>query len=220
MAIDHEEPSFNKVWWHSAFENKQILTNIQHKEPYQSIADERVIKLESRIEQLEKALQALVIKNGKTEDEKDEKTDKPDNAPKAATIHMSEEEKYLPSNWAVRFQWRRRNLSREGEEYIVIPSPGQEADDANKSFVPLVQDEDVKGAPERILIRNQRIQNKFRDLPGIETYEELRLNLNSIEISSPFSPLFHYIEIIAEQIKEDKAASVDDTADSMWHPFF
>jgi hypothetical protein len=129
---------------------------------------------------------------------------------------LSDEEKCLPENWAKRFQWRRKNQAREGEEYLEIDSPNQDADATNKAWVSLVHDEDVKGSPERILIRNSKIQALLREAPGLETFEEVKLNLNSIEISSPFSPLFHHIESVVEAMKKDIWASPADRADSRW----
>jgi len=131
------------------------------------------------------------VNNEKTKTEEDAKREN-DDAPE-----LSEEEKLDPKNWTRRFQWRQPNPSREGEEYIVIKSPDQSAEDRESKQASLVHDEDVKGAPERILIRNPKIQSKLRDLPGLETFEEVRFNLNSIEINTPFSPLFHYIETVA-----------------------
>ena len=156
--------------------------------------------LEDRIEILEKALQALLKEKEevaeKDKEKEKEKANAEDAAKKETIPELSEDEKLDKKNWTRRFQWRRPNPSREGEEYIVIETPDQENESGESKQASLVHDEDIKGAPERILIRNPKIQSKLRDLPGLETFEEVRFNLNSIEINTPFSPLFHYIETV------------------------
>lgn len=78
----------------------------------------------------------------------------------------------------------------------------------------MVHDEDAKGSPERILIRNSKIQAHLRAMPGLETFGEVKLNLSSIEISSPFSPLFHHMESVVEAMGRDEHATSADMADS------
>lgn len=156
-----------------------------------------------------------LLEKGKENDkEKDrEEGDTKAKEEKPTGPELTDEEKVSPQNWATRFQWRRKNLAKEGEDYIEIDSPNQEADPNNKSCA-LVHDEDGKGSPERILVRNQKIQQHLRGAPGLETFEEVRLNLNSIEISSPFSPLFHHIDSVVEAMKKDESATAMDMADS------
>lgn len=154
---------------------------------------------------MEKALQALLKEKEEVAGKEKEKAKAEEEAKKPTTPELNEEEKLDPKNWTRRFQWRRPNPSREGEEYIVIESPDQENESRESKQASLVHDEDMKGAPERILIRNPKIQSKLRDLPGLETFEEVRFNLNSIEINTPFSPLFHYIETVMGMYSLDGA---------------
>lgn len=143
---------------------------------------------------MEKALQTLLNEKEEAAEKEKDKPAKEEDTKKETTPELSEEEKLSKKNWARRFQWRRPNTAREGEEYIVIDSRDQEADSRDQAS--LVHDADLQGAPDRILIRNQKIQTKLREVPGLETFEEVRFNLNSIEIKTPFSPLFHYIETV------------------------
>jgi hypothetical protein len=171
----------------------------------------RIGVLEDRIAKLEEALLALLKEKGEiAEKEKEQPQPPTPNGPE-----LSDEEKILPENWARRFQWRQKNPAKEGEDYIEINSPNQQAENNGKSWFALVHDEDAKGTPERILIRNQKIQVHLRGTPGLETFEEVRLNLNSIEISSPFSPLFHHIESVKKEIEADPTSTPIDKADSM-----
>lgn len=78
----------------------------------------------------------------------------------------------------------------------------------------MVHDEDAKGSPERILIRNSKIQAHMRAIRGLETFGEVKLNMSSIEISSPFSPLFHHMDAIDLAMREDEQATSADLADS------
>lgn len=109
---------------------------------------------------------------------------------------LDDEERCLPENWTHRWQWLRKNNTNQGEEYIEISSPNQGVDIASRDRVSLVHDEDANGTPARILIRNPKIQAHLRDIDNFATFDEVRLNLDSIEISSPFSPLFHHLESV------------------------
>jgi hypothetical protein len=170
--------------------------------------------LEYRIERLEAALQALL----KEKEQEAETTDEEKNEEKQSAPELTDEEKCLPENWAQRFQWRRKNQAREGEEYLEIESRSQDADPTSKSWISLIHDEDIRGAPTRILIRNPKIQAHLRARSGLETFEEVKLNLNSIEISSPFSPLFHHIDAVIEAVDKDEGATAMDKADSTTIP--
>lgn len=170
----------------------------------------RIAVLEDRIKKLETALLTLLkekeeaIVKAKEEIPLEEKPKEPE---------LTDEEKCRPENWVKRFQWRRKAEAKDGDEYLEIDSPDTNAEPNVKGWVALVHDEDAKGSPERILIRNSKIQTYLRGMPGIETFGEIKLNLNSIEISSPFSPLFHHMESVIADISKDENATDADMAD-------
>ncbi|KAI9745900.1 MAG: hypothetical protein M1818_000581 [Claussenomyces sp. TS43310] len=186
--------------------------NVKGNGSLETVIDGAKVKaLEDRIVALEAALKSL-LEDAKPKVAESHEKDTPSEAKDAKPI-LTDEESCLPRNWTRRFQWRRENNTRNGEEYFVIESPYQDTDRIDKSQISLVHDEDLRGAPERVLIKSFKIQSKLREIPGIETFEEVRLNLNSVEIHSPFSPLFHYIEQLKKAVDSDETSTVFDKAD-------
>lgn len=153
-------------------------------------------------------------KNAKDQNGKDKKEESVEAKVVSTGPELNDEEKCLPENWTRRWQWRRKNNAKQGEEYIEIGSPNQGVYTTSRDWVSLIHDEDVNGTPARILIRHPKIQARLRDIDNFATFEEVRLNLDSIEISRPFSPLFHHLESVKKEIEADPTFTPADKADS------